>query len=467
MTDQTPEQSPATPIVALIGRPNVGKSTLFNRITRSRRAIVDPTPGVTRDRHYERVHLVDRVFILVDTGGLEAAAENTMAGRIREQTMQAIQEADILFLLLDAREGLTPTDLEIAGLLRRTDKPTYFLVNKVDGPELEQSLLPQFYELGVERLWPVAAEHGYGIPTLLEDLHDRLRPAPTPDAAPADIIRLACFGRPNVGKSSLVNRLLGEERMLVSEIPGTTRDAVDTLLTLDGQDYLLIDTAGIRRKGKVQEKIEKFSVIRALATLDRCDIVLILIDAGEGITEQDTKVIGYALDEGRACMLLINKWDLLKGDTKRQKQLLEEVARATIFVEYAPVLTISALTGAGIKRIFPVIKSVFRQYTSTFPTNRLNLLLQEATAAHPPAMSRGKRLKFYFTTQLTSRPPTFALVANYPKDLHFSYQRYLTNFFRKNLKLDKAPLRLFFRERKRRERVGPAPDAKSGGRPKR
>ncbi|MBW2466561.1 MAG: ribosome biogenesis GTPase Der, partial [Deltaproteobacteria bacterium] len=279
-------------IVALIGRPNVGKSTLFNRITKSRKAIVDPTPGVTRDRQYERVEWENKPFILIDTGGIEAEgrpldASETMAGNIREQTLQAINEADVLLFLMDGKQELTPTDFGVTDLLRRTDKPVYFVVNKIDGAELEADLLPAFYELGVEEIWPISAEHGYGVRTLLDHLAASLPESSEDLLYPAEAVRIAFFGRPNVGKSSLVNRLLGEERMVVSDIPGTTRDSVNTLLTKNNNNYLLIDTAGIRRKGKVKEKLEKFSIIKALAALERCDLAVILINAEEGVTEQD------------------------------------------------------------------------------------------------------------------------------------------------------------------------------------
>ncbi len=336
-------QNSRCPLVALVGRPNVGKSTLFNRITKARKAIVDPTPGVTRDRHYEKVTVNDRQFILIDTGGIELGRDENMSTLIQQQTQQAIDEADIIVLLLDARGGLLAEDYEVVSMLRRVDKPFFYVVNKIDGPEQEQTLLSQFYELGIDHLWGVSAEHGYGVAYFLENLVASMAPAEEGEVLPDDTIKIACIGRPNVGKSSLVNRLLGEERMVVSEIPGTTRDAVDTLLERNGRNYLLIDTAGIRRKGKVTDKLEKFSVMRALSTLERCDIALLLIDAGEGITEQDTKVISYALERGRACLLLVNKWDLVKNEKKQQKKILEEVAIATRFMEYAPVLNISAL----------------------------------------------------------------------------------------------------------------------------
>jgi GTP-binding protein len=445
-----------TAIVALIGRPNVGKSTLFNRITKSRKALVDSTPGVTRDRQYERVDWDQSTFILVDTGGIEAkdrAADGSdaMVGNIREQTLQAIAEADVLLFLMDGREGVTPTDFDVTNLLRKTDKPVYYVVNKIDGEELEPSLLPAFYELGVEQLWPISADHGYGVRSLLDDLAAALPAGEESSLQSGDYIRIAFFGRPNVGKSSLINRLLGEERMLVSDIPGTTRDSIDTLLTVKNKNYLLIDTAGIRRKGKVKEKLEKFSIIKALAALERCDLVLILIDAEEGITEQDTKVIGYTQDQGRACILIVNKWDLVKNETKEQKKIMAELEMATQFVGFAPILPLSALTGKGIKKLLPTIDSVYEQFCKKFPTNRLNRILQDAVVAHPPAMHSSRRIKLLYTTQITTRPPTFAIVTNYPKEIHFSYHRYLVNTFRKELGLDKTPIKIVFRERKRRK----------------
>jgi len=439
------------PLVALIGRPNVGKSTLFNRITKARKAIVDPTPGVTRDRHYEKVTVNDRQFILIDTGGIELDRDETMSSLIQQQTRQAIDEADIIVLLLDAKGGLLAEDYEVVKMLRRVDKPFFHVVNKVDGPEQEETLLSQFYELGVDRLWGVSAEHGYGVIDFLDSLVAGMTPDEEAAKLPDNTIRLACIGRPNVGKSSLINRLLGEERMVVSEIPGTTRDAVDTLLTRNDRNYLLIDTAGIRRKGKVTDKLEKYSVLRALAALERCDIALLLVDAGEGITEQDTKVIGYALERGRACLILVNKWDLVKEDKKQQKKILEEVADATHFMEYAPVLHISALSGAGTNKIFPVVDEVYRQSSLEFSTNMLNKILQKAVETHTPPLHQGKRLKFYYTTQVSTRPPAFIIFVNYPKAVHFSYHRFLVNQFATGLGLDKIPIKIILKERQRKK----------------
>ncbi len=435
------------PIVALVGRPNVGKSTLFNRITKSRKALVDPTPGVTRDRHYDRVVWEDKAFVLVDTGGIDDNPEDALVHHIREQAMLAIEEADIVLFLMDGKEGVTPADLEVVDILRRTKKPVFHLVNKIDGPEVEIDLLTPFYELGVEDLWPVSAEHSYGFRTLMDGLCDSI-PADEADLSlPEGTVKVAFFGRPNVGKSSMINMILGEDRMVVSEISGTTRDSVDTLVTHGKYSYLFIDTAGIRRKGKTTEKLEKFSILKSLAAMTKCDLAVVLIDADEGITEQDTKVIGYVLDEGRGLIVLVNKWDLIQKDKKRQEAVMEEVGRALPFVGFAPVLNVSALTGYGIKRLFPVIGSVFRQYSATFPTAALNRLLREAVELHSPPIYKNKRLKFYYTAQVGTCPPKFVVMTNSYKGVHFSYERYLTNRFREGLGLDKVPIQLFFKDK--------------------
>ncbi|MDH3328446.1 MAG: ribosome biogenesis GTPase Der [Desulfobulbaceae bacterium] len=442
--------SDTTSLIALIGRPNVGKSTLFNRMTKSRDALVDPTPGVTRDRHYAQVTWNERSFVVVDTGGIDDE-EDIITGHIRQHALQAIDEADIIFFIMDGRQGLTPSDIEIVDLLRRTDKQVFFVVNKIDGPEKEIELLSPFWELGVEKLWPLSADHKYGYQTLMDGLASHIPDHSPEQQLPEGTVQLAFLGRPNVGKSSMINAIIGQERMVVTDIAGTTRDSVDTLLTHGKHTYLLIDTAGIRRKGKTTDKLEKFSILKSLGALARCHIALVLIDAGEGITEQDTKVLGYTQEHGRACIILVNKWDLLDGDTRRQKQLTEEIEMATSFMSFAPVLKVSALTGKGIKRIFPEIGKVFRQFNERFPTSALNKLLEDAVARHTPPYHHGRRLKFYYTAQLNTAPPTFAIIANAPKGIHFSYQRYLVNQFREGLGLDRVPVRIFFRERSKRK----------------
>ncbi|MBW2658954.1 MAG: ribosome biogenesis GTPase Der [Deltaproteobacteria bacterium] len=435
------------PMVALIGRPNVGKSTLFNRITKSRKALVDSTPGVTRDRHYDRVTWNNRSFILVDTGGIDDNPEDLLVNHIREQAMAAIEEADIILFLMDARQGVTPADHEVVEILRRTEKPIFHVVNKIDSPKQEIELLSQFYELGIEDLWSLSAEHNYGFPSLMDGLCERIPAEEVDLSLPENTVKVAFFGRPNVGKSSIINKILGEERMVVSEISGTTRDSVDTLQTHGKYNYLLIDTAGIRRKGKTTEKLEKFSILKSLAALNKCDIAVVLLDAEEGITEQDTKVIGYALEHGRGLIIMVNKWDLLQGDRKQQENVLSEVGRLLPFLGFAPILTVSALTGYGIKRLFPVIGSVYRQYTATFPTSALNRLLREAVETHSPPIYRNKRLKFYYTSQIGSRPPKFVVMTNSYKGVHFSYKRYLINKFREGLDLDKVPIQLIFKDK--------------------
>jgi GTP-binding protein len=435
------------PIVALVGRPNVGKSTLFNRITKSRKALVDPTPGVTRDRHYDRVTWNQKSFILVDTGGIDDNPEDLLVHHIREQALAAIEEADIILFLMDARQGVTPADYEVVELLRRTEKPIFHLVNKIDSPVQELDLLSPFYELGIEELWSLSAEHSYGFQGLMEGLCDTISDQDIDLSLPENTVKVAFFGRPNVGKSSMINAILGENRMVVSEIPGTTRDSVDTLLTHGKYNYLLIDTAGIRRKGKTKEKLEKFSILKSLGALHKCDIAVILLDADEGITEQDTKVIGYALEQGRGLIILVNKWDLLQGDKKRQEHVMSEVGRLLPFLGFAPILNVSAITGYGIKRLFPVIGSIYKQYTAIFPTAALNRLLREAVEKHSPPIYRNKRLKFYYTSQIGTRPPRFVVMTNSYKGVHFSYQRYLSNKYREGLELDKVPIQLTFKDK--------------------
>ena len=457
------------PLIALVGRPNVGKSSLFTRLARKREAIVDSTPGVTRDRHYAKVTWQEYSFILIDTGGIEPLPSGKndggkafpkeagtgdrakVVGGIQDQTWVAIEEADVVLCLLDGREGVAAEDHRVVDILRRSGKPVFFVVNKVDSPEQEDKFVPQFYELGVEELWPISCSHGFGINTLMPALVEKMAFPEESGDLPENTVGIACIGRPNVGKSSLINRLLGEQRMIVSSVPGTTRDSVDTLLEKDGNAYLLIDTAGIRRRGKIRENnLERFSVMRALSALERCDLALFLIDAGEGITEQDTKIIGYAMERGRACLVLINKWDLVRGDKKKQKWIMDEVAMATRFIGYAPTMTISALTGLRIPKIFKIVDEVGSQYSTRINTGMLNRIFEVAILKNEPSLHRGRRLKFYYATQVSTKPPTFVCFVNYPDAVHFSYKRYLINQVRAETGLDSTPLRLIFRQRKGR-----------------
>ncbi len=433
------------PIVVMVGRPNVGKSTFFNRLTRTRDALVDDIPGVTRDRHYGDATWQESAFTLVDTGGFVSGGDDQFAGKIRFQVRQAVADADVILLMLDGKTGLSPYDRDLVQLVRPLEKPVFYVVNKIDGPEQEEKLF-EFYQLGTGSLYPVSAEHGYGISDLLNDLAALL----PRKSAPADhtaSVRLAVVGRPNVGKSSLINRVLGEQRLLVSDVPGTTRDAVDTLCRVEGRTYLLVDTAGIRRKGRVSRRIEKFSIVKALRSLDRCDVALIVLDAAEGITEQDITVAGYAFERGCGCILLLNKWDLVEKDRHTAGQYLERLRMDAKFLNFAPVLTISALTGQRVFRIFRLAQEVYGQYSTRIATGPLNRILSGAVSHHEPPLYRGRRLKFFYASQVSAMPPTVVCFVNYPEAVHFSYRRYLINQIRAQTGLDKTPLRLVFRKR--------------------
>ena len=435
------------PIVAIVGRPNVGKSTLFNRITRSRRALVDNSPGVTRDRNYGDARWDGVSFTLVDTGGFSDFESEGFGPLVRYQVMQAIEEADAIVMLLDGRHGPAPVDRDLVHQLRRSSKPVFYGVNKIDGPRHE-SALSDFSVLGVAPLHPVSAEHGYGMHDLMDALTAVLSPS-APDAA-SDRIRLAVIGRPNVGKSSLINRLLGDERLVVSDVPGTTRDAVDTICKMNNKEYLLIDTAGIRRKGRVRKKLEKFSIIKALKSLNRCDIALVMIDAVEGVTDQDVRIAGYALERGRACIILLNKWDLLEKDSKASERYVNEVRDRLKFLGFAPILTLSALTGRRAFRIFDWVETIYGQYTKRTSTGRVNRLFEAIIGQHPPPSYRGRRIKFYYATQTSVAPPTFVCFVNHPGGIHFSYKRYVINRLREGLGLDRSPIRLIFRKREKK-----------------
>jgi GTP-binding protein len=438
------------PIVAIIGRPNVGKSTLFNRITRSQDALVDDSPGVTRDRHYQDARWNDLGFTLVDTGGFTEGDEFSDA--IRFQVRQAMEDADVIILLLDGKEGLSPFDRDMVEMTRVVSKPVFYAVNKIDGAERE-AYAADFYSLGIGPLFPISAAHGYGVNDFLDSLvavFATLEKEVVQEAADGRIA-LAVVGRPNVGKSSLINCILGEQRHLVSRRPGTTRDAIDSVYRANnGKSYLLIDTAGIRRKGKVTEKIEKFSIIKALRSLERCDVALIVMDAEEGITEQDISIAGYAFERGCGCILLLNKWDLLEKDSRTAKKYLDQLRVQAKFLNFAPVIPISALTGKRVTKIFGVVDDVYRQFSHRIGTSQLNRILEKSLAKNPPPFHRGHPLKFYYMTQASSNPPTIVCFVNYPQAVHFSYKRFLINQIREQAGLDKTPIRIMFRQRERR-----------------
>jgi len=438
------------PIVAIVGRPNVGKSTFFNRVTRSRDALVDNFPGVTRDRHYRDASWNDIEFTLVDTGGFTEGDQ--FSDGIRYQVQQAIEDADVIILLLDGKEGISPFDRDIVELLRVADKPVFYAVNKIDGAEQEANV-SDFFSLGIDPLFPTSAEHRYGISDLLDALVDGISTIDN-DATidPANgTVGLAVVGRPNVGKSSLINRILGQERHLVSDQPGTTRDAIDSIFQVDGKSYRLIDTAGIRRKGKVTHKIEKFSIMKALRSMDRCDVALIVLDTNEGITEQDISIAGYAFERGCGCIFLLNKWDLLEKDTHTVKKYMDELRMQAKFLAFAPAMTISALTGLRVTKIFKMVDDVYHQYAQRIVTGQLNRILETATTKNPPPLHRGKPLKLYYITQVSTRPPTFVCFVNYPQAVHFSYKRFLMNQIREQAGLDKTPIRILIRQRENRK----------------
>jgi GTP-binding protein len=437
------------PIVAIVGRPNVGKSTFFNRVTKTRKALVDDFPGVTRDRHYSDAAWNGIDFTLVDTGGFSGDDEDDFAHKIRSQIFQAIEDADVIILLLDGKNGISPFDEDVVRILRPLSQPVFFAVNKIDGVEQEVKLY-DFYNLGIEKLYPISAEHRYGISDLLDDLTEILPKTIAEEAG--DVVRLAVVGKPNVGKSSLINRILGQKRLLVSDTPGTTRDAIDSVCDINGKPYLIIDTAGIRRKARVSKKLEKFSIIKALRSLDRCDVALIVIDAHQGITEQDINIAGYAFDRGCGCILLLNKWDLVEKDSKTAKGYYDRLRMEAKFISFAPIITISALTGKRVFRIFDIVEEVFKQYTLRVGTGQLNRIFEQAIIQNEPSLYRGRRLKFYYATQVSTRPPTFVCFVNYPDAVHFSYRRYLINQIRVKAGLDKTPIRVIFRKRTGKER---------------
>jgi GTPase len=440
-------------IVAIVGRPNVGKSTLFNRMNRRNQALVDDLPGVTRDRNYAQIGWEGRTFTIVDTGGYVTGESSNIEDLTREQIMIALDEADIILFVADAKTGLHPEDSTLVDLVRRTSKPVFYAVNKVDSPEQRRNTA-EFYELGLDRIYPISASHGLGVGELLTDLAKSLPETMEDTGEDADTgeIRVAIVGRPNVGKSTLVNHLLGAERVIVSPTPGTTRDAVDTVLEQKGTRYVLIDTAGIRRKGRTREKLEKISVLRALQSIDRSHVSLILLDAIEGLTEQDLHIAGYIQERYRACIIGINKWDALEKDGKQTARFLEGVRERFRFFPFAPILTFSALSGKRVSKIIPTVREVFQHYCQRVTTGILNRGLEQALQHHEPPVVRGRRLKFYYATQASIKPPTFVLFCNYPDSIHFSYERYLTNQFREAFGLTKTPIRLVFRGRERKER---------------
>jgi GTP-binding protein len=434
----------ATSIV-IVGRPNVGKSTLFNRLSRSRNALVDNIPGITRDRLYSSITYDGVPLTLVDTGGFEDLGQDPLLEKVKDQVHAALSEADKVIFMVDGRQGIMPGDEELADYLRRSRKSLFLVVNKIDGPELEH-LIHDFHGLGMEPVYPLSAAHGYGIKSLMREIIENI---PEAEIEKQDLahIRVAVLGKPNTGKSSLINCILGLDRLVVSELPGTTRDAVDTIFTYGGKDYLLIDTAGIRRKARVKKKIEKYSMIKALKSLDRCHVAAILLDAAEGVSEQDARILGYALERGRGVVLVVNKWDLIKGDSRKTKDLDDCIDRQLQFISFAPRINLSALTGQRVMKLFDKINLVYEQFSRRISTSSVNSAIQKIIEKHPPPRIGRGRLKFLYATQPRTRPPTFVVFVNRPDMVHFSYERFLINQLRAHFHLDFTPIKLKFKKR--------------------
>ena len=436
----------AKPLVAIVGRPNVGKSMLFNKLVGRRLSIVEDTPGVTRDRLYAECEWRGRTFDIVDTGGIEPGTTTEILSFMRKQAEIAIQNATVIVFLCDIKTGLTASDQDVANMLLRSRKPVILAVNKMDQVGMTNPDIYEFYNLGLGDPIAVSAVHGHGTGDLLDACFDYFPPEEEEEEE-SDIIKVAVIGKPNVGKSSLINRILGEERVIVSNMAGTTRDAVDSYFENESGKFLFIDTAGMRKKSKVNDQIEKFSVLRAAMAIERSDVCLIMIDANEGVTHQDTKVAGMAHDSGKACIIVVNKWDAVEKDGKTMDRMREDIRRDLSYMTYAPILFISALTGQRVGRLFQLIKYVDDQAAMRITTGMLNSLLADATARVQPPTDKGRRLKIYYMTQAGTRPPHFVCFCNDAKLFHFSYQRYLENQIRSTFGLEGTPIRLTIRQR--------------------
>lgn len=434
------------PIIAIVGRPNVGKSTLFNRLTQTRKAIIEDVAGVTRDRLYEDGEWNGRQFTLIDTGGIDTVDKDHILKNVRLQAEIAIEESDLILFMVDASVGVTQEDETVAQILRKSDKTVILVANKVKDFE---DLMPvyEFYSLGFEHVVPIAAVDGRNTGDLL-DLMVSLLPDAPPVTAGADASSIAVVGRPNVGKSSLCNRLLGEERSIVSDVPGTTRDAIDTPFRYNGENYILVDTAGMRRRKKVELATEKYSVVRSLHAVDRSDVVLMVIDGSQGLTDQDKRIVGYAHEQGKGIVLVVNKWDLVEKDHKTQKEMEDKFKGELLFLAYAPMIFVSAVTGQRVGQIMETVHAVVENRLMRVPTGVLNDIIREAVLKNPPPTDKGKRLKIYYATQIGVAPPTFALFVNDQEIMHFSYLRYLENRIRDYFIFEGTTLRLQLRNRK-------------------
>jgi len=434
------------PIVAIVGRPNVGKSTLFNQIGKKRVSIVEDFPGVTRDRIYMDAEWLNHSFTMIDTGGIEIETADDMINSMRQQALIAMEEADVIMLVVDGRTGMLSTDEEVANILRTTKKPVVLAVNKIDSPSREMDMY-EFYNLGLGEPVPISASNSLNLGDLLDRIVE-VFPKESIEDKEADEISIAVIGRPNVGKSSIVNALIGAERVIVSSIPGTTRDAIDTHFIKDDAKYMLIDTAGMRRRGKIDLPVERYSVMRSLRAIDRADVVLMVINAEEGILEQDKKIAGYAHESGKGVVLVVNKWDLFEKDDKSTLRFTEDLRDEIGFLQYAPVLYTSALTKQRIGRITELVKYVADQQSMRIQTSVLNELIRDAVSINPPPAHRGKRLKILFMTQVDIKPPKFIVFVNDPELMHFSYLRFIENKLRESFGFEGTPLKLIARGRK-------------------
>ena len=436
----------AKPIVAIVGRPNVGKSTFFNYICGKRISIVEDTPGVTRDRVYAEAEWRNRTFTLIDTGGIEPYSEDKIMQQIRRQAEVAVELADVIVFMVDGKEGMTASDKEIATMLRKTSKPVVLVANKVDNIGEPPPEIYEFYNLALGDVETVSSVHGLGMGDLLDKIYSFF-PDENLEDSEDNVIKVAVVGKPNSGKSSLVNRLIGEERVIVSDIPGTTRDAVDTYVEQDGGKFVLIDTAGIRRKSRITESIERYSALRSWTAIERSDVCVIMIDALEGVTEQDTRIAGYAHEQGKASVIVINKWDLVEKGTGTMDEYRRKVNEKLGFMQYAPVLFISVRTGQRVHRLLELVKFIYEQASLRISTGMLNDLLNEATAMVQPPSDKGRRLKLYYAVQAAVRPPTFVIFMNDRELFHYSYERYLENQLRKSYGFEGTPIRFILRER--------------------
>ena len=438
-----------SPVLAIVGRPNVGKSTLFNKLLGERKAIVDDSPGVTRDRNYGEAEWAGRKFQLIDTGGLDTDADGDLEENVQKQSRLALAEADVILFLFDGKSGLNPLDREAVRLLHKEDKPVLFAVNKLDSRQRADNLY-EFYALGIDPLFSISAEHGLGIPDLMDEVVQRFpngeeSDEKTEEKAP---LRISVVGRPNVGKSTLINRLLGFERSVVDSTPGTTRDALDSPFKLEGEPCLLVDTAGIRRKARINDRLERFSVSHSLRSVDRGDLVIHILDGVEGVTDQDAQILSYAWQRGKALLLAVNKWDVVSKNGADVESYREEVYHQLSFLDFVPVTFISASTGYGVRRMLETAGRVLRAYGKKVSTSAMNQALQRIVRAHAAPLSQGKPVKFYYGTQTGTRPPTFTLFVNTPQAVPESYQRYLIHQLREHLALEYVPIRLVLRARR-------------------